>query len=290
MRMDKHIVRRAMAGDEDAQQACTEAGEALPCHACGGECKHIDDEAFGDIVICQKAGCSGGQHVFYPNAHEALTAHNTRAKLQEEPNEALTLEELREMGGQPVWVEYDQDKGCWGLVRHYERKCVTVNEEWDEDFLFFHYAKDCGGFVDRAGWGEKRWLAYRSPPEEQMTRKLKSADVQGIDDAHDASAQVTSKLNGWIPCNEQMPGHGAYNDWRTHVLLLSGDCVLEGYLTKNGNWSRTNGATMRDLPEVTHWMPLPAPPEIQSIPTNNDDKNVKRGLHSCKEAEDGQAD
>lgn len=148
MRMDKHIVRRAMAGDEDAQQACTEAGEALPCHACGGECKHIDDEAFGDIVICQKAGCSGGQHVFYPNAHEALTAHNTRAKLQEEPNEALTLEELREMNGAPVYVTVATKRGdaYWCIVDAYNG-------------LFTHAAGT------RFSFNDQRVTAYRRPPE-----------------------------------------------------------------------------------------------------------------------------
>lgn len=104
--MNDKTIRAALRGNAEAAKACTEAGVAIPCHACGGECVHIDDKSFGDIIICKKTGCPGGQHVFFSNVHEALKAHNTRAPLPTEPNEPLTLDELREMQiATPVWME-----------------------------------------------------------------------------------------------------------------------------------------------------------------------------------------
>lgn len=86
----RETINGALRGDRAAQDECTQAGYALPCHACGGSCKHVEDKAFGDIIICEARNCPGGQHVFYPSLQDALRAHNTRAPLPEEPKEALT--------------------------------------------------------------------------------------------------------------------------------------------------------------------------------------------------------
>lgn len=66
-------------------------------------------------------------------------------------------------------------------------------------------------------------------------------------------------MNEWIKCSDRLPEVGTYDKWRTHVLILAGERVLEGYRNKWGTWSRANGANTQDLPPVTHWMPLPEP-------------------------------
>ena len=66
-----------------------------------------------------------------------------------ERNEPLTLEELLQMQGQPVWVRYAG--GNWGLVRNITDDTVIIK------FLF----GDCLYSLKEYG---DRWVAYRYPP------------------------------------------------------------------------------------------------------------------------------
>ena len=76
------------------------------------------------------------------------------------PNEPLTLDELKEMEGQPVYLETgeviikEQIIGCWEIV------CGITR--YDDDTVFW-LTRRVRGF-----WGSdygKTWLAYRRPPE-----------------------------------------------------------------------------------------------------------------------------
>lgn len=69
------------------------------------------------------------------------------------PNEPLTLEQLREMDGEPVWIV---DIGCrkwygpgWAIVDG-ENNLVRTEKNWNPVFF------------ERYG---ESWLAYRRPPE-----------------------------------------------------------------------------------------------------------------------------
>ena len=42
-------------------------------------------------------------------------------------NEPLTLDELRKMDGEPVWVVYDKDAGMWALVEVCEESIFLTN-------------------------------------------------------------------------------------------------------------------------------------------------------------------
>lgn len=95
--MDSRI-RAAMQGDAKAAWELTEAGVAIPCGACAGECTVYREKGFGWAVVCEDASCPGWLDNWYDTQEDALRAHNTRANLQG-PNEALTLSELREMDG-----------------------------------------------------------------------------------------------------------------------------------------------------------------------------------------------
>ena len=76
---------------------------------------------------------------------------------QKTPNEPLTLEELREMDGEPVWVvPKDKPAHCGGWCG------VTV---WKCDrYSYVSLLRDAD-----SGWGfeeyGKTWIAYRRPPE-----------------------------------------------------------------------------------------------------------------------------
>lgn len=65
----------------------------------------------------------------------------------------LTLDELRKMDGEPVWVEFqDGSGGCWGLVH------ITV-------FTHIVFANSLFCTVGKPYFG-KTWLSYRQKPEE----------------------------------------------------------------------------------------------------------------------------
>ena len=70
------------------------------------------------------------------------------------PNEPLTLEQLREMDGEPVWVVLVDEKfsglNGWYLVHHGSAYLARI-DDWELD-------------DDKYG---VEWLAYRCPKEEQ---------------------------------------------------------------------------------------------------------------------------
>lgn len=94
-------------------------------------------------------------------ATEAITLLRTHPEAQ--PNEPLTLEELREMDGQPVWVKVidhtvfadkEDDFDGWGMCRSFGARV------WDgkrADIVHVDYEFEAYG---------KEWLAYRRPPKE----------------------------------------------------------------------------------------------------------------------------
>lgn len=73
------------------------------------------------------------------------------------PNDPLTLEQLREMGGQAVWVSpiNGESLAQWMLVSGYTRK---------EIYLIAPSCHIIQGYA-RKSYG-KTWLAYRRKPEE----------------------------------------------------------------------------------------------------------------------------
>lgn len=65
------------------------------------------------------------------------------------PNEPLTLEQLREMGGEPVWLD---DEKTWALL-----------QVWDDDNIDAVFPMPIGCFHAESVIGKK---IYRRPPEE----------------------------------------------------------------------------------------------------------------------------
>ena len=92
----------------------------------------------------------------YKPTHDAaeLAISALRAQ-QDTPNDPLTLEELREIDGEPVWVErYDGGPSRWAIVGDFE------------SLYGVYFCTAQGGLrlpYDEYG---KTWLAYRRKQEE----------------------------------------------------------------------------------------------------------------------------
>ena len=77
---DKELIRRALMGDEQAQQECTENGIVLPCWRCGGESGIQELHTGGKpiyAVTCKKAYC-GAYGCAYSTQQKAIEYWNTR--------------------------------------------------------------------------------------------------------------------------------------------------------------------------------------------------------------------
>ncbi len=64
----------------------------------------------------------------------------------------LTLEELRKMDGEPVWIDISSSRSCWAIVKNY-----------DEQHNMIKFSGVGGLSCDIYG---KYWLAWRHRPEE----------------------------------------------------------------------------------------------------------------------------
>lgn len=68
----------------------------------------LHHEGWGDCPLCTDgAECTMGGMLF-DTAEEAVSALS-------QPNDPLTLEQLREMDGEPAWWD-DGDGSCWGII------------------------------------------------------------------------------------------------------------------------------------------------------------------------------
>ena len=125
-----------------------------------------------------------------------------------QPGNPLTLDQLREMDGQPVWIVEYPDWGHWELSEDANDYIVDRN-------LNFYGMKhdDPDG---RYGLHKLGWLAYSYPPAQQR----------------------------WIPVSERLPKTGT-------VLATDGKYVI----------TAPSSSVTKDGPAITHWMPLPEPPE-----------------------------
>ena len=66
----------------------------------------------------------------YTILREALDMAISALRQQEfvgDVNKSLTMDELRQMDGEPVWVVYDEDAGMWALVEVLEESIFLTN-------------------------------------------------------------------------------------------------------------------------------------------------------------------
>ena len=109
----------------------------------------LHHEGWGDCPLCTDDAESTMGGMLFDTAEEAISALSP-------PNEPLTLEQLREMDGEPVWVkclkpsQYTDPPERWRILE----KSITGH--------FGVWNGDCA-LIER-NYGTD-WLAYRRPPE-----------------------------------------------------------------------------------------------------------------------------
>ena len=123
--------------------------ELKPCPFCGSA--HVIYERYGapagERWRCWCAECLAG--IDPGTAQEAGQVREMWNRRSDPPNDPLTLEELREMDGEPVWIcDPDGSDGMWALVDLEYELCRTAK----------------GGIAIFDTYG-KTWLAYRRKPE-----------------------------------------------------------------------------------------------------------------------------
>lgn len=107
-------------------------------------------------VMCRKCGIKTRYH---QGKYDAVKAWNTRAG---DENPPLTLEELRQMEGEPVYIIYNADgDGMWRIFHQ-------IDDNFGADSGPGEYAKfEDGSSLEAWKYG-KTWLAYRRKPEGEM--------------------------------------------------------------------------------------------------------------------------
>lgn len=85
-----------------------------------------------------------------------IAAAALRAQQEAEKNEPLTLDELRQMDGEPVWIVESPDWGHWEL----SGEAVDYLEGRETDFYGMRHDDPAG----RYGLHKLGWLAYRHEP------------------------------------------------------------------------------------------------------------------------------
>lgn len=142
--------------------------------------------------------------------------------------EPLSLEQLKQMDGKPVWVEFighpdgTPIEPLWMLVNCREKRLVTDIE-----------------YVD---WNFEGWFAYSYPPAHIDRSKWISVKERLPDDEKDGETVLAV-----------VSGKPHENITLCHALMTAGYFPGEGWVVNEyPEWEN---------PTVTHWMPLPEPPE-----------------------------
>ena len=108
----------------------------------------LHHEGWGDCPLCTDGAYSTMGGMLFDTAEDAISALSP-------PNEPLTLEQLREMDGEPVWIVDIGGRNWYGpgyAIVDRENNLVRTVKNWNP--VFFEK------------YGE-RWLAYCRPPERQ---------------------------------------------------------------------------------------------------------------------------
>lgn len=98
---------------------------------------------------------------------------------------------------------------------------------------------------------------YENQPIESCAEGLLSDALALIDRLESERDAALAKVPKWISVEERLPEEGE------RVLCTDGHCVFEQYRVPlscvYGTWNR--GGLKSPMQNVTHWMPMPEPPE-----------------------------
>ena len=118
----------------------------------------IDADLLWDVEEKKYKNAQGSCRAIYGAILDDIAAAPTITPTHSEP---LTLEQLLEMEGEPVWVENldVSGKSMWAIV-----------QTWADDTLVMRGAHQCGCLVDRYSIGQ-RYRVCRCKPEGHQGRK-----------------------------------------------------------------------------------------------------------------------
>lgn len=144
----------------------------------------------------------------------------------------LNREELSEMQGEPVWIEFI----------HPGNTCPAHWRIWDNNA------------VEEFEWDSlgTDWLAYRH----------KQSEARWIPVSERLPEEHKSIFAGCYGTNNWMPGmfRTVSNTVIAAVLYEDGKKFVKAMHTQDGKWHHPG---MVGVKEITHWMPLPEPPEVE---------------------------
>ena len=122
----------------------------------------IDASRFGEILEQWKKDCLEDNDTQGADIISDVILQLDDMPTLTPPNEPLTLEQLREMGGEPVWVTSARERGNipsrWVLFAG-----VSKSKRNSDVFVFATTGGIAQGY-EAVNYG-KTWNAYRRPPE-----------------------------------------------------------------------------------------------------------------------------
>lgn len=103
---------------------------------------------------------------------------------------------------------------------------------------------------------------------EQLKRHIRKSDLTAIEKRYLEEIVDGDAGSRWIPCSERMPESGE----TVHVYAVGEDFEyqFDAYVASSGNWYTFDDSAREDYTthavshelKITHWMPLPEPPEV----------------------------
>ena len=182
------------------------------------------------IAILERKTTIPGDGYTWEQIEEAIDAALTALRSMQEDGEPLNLEQLKQMDGKPVWIE---DTSCWGLV-----------------------------FIPKAGQFKNSPFAMFRKEGVQFEWHVTDSEltIYSYPPAHIDRSE-------WISVKERLPDDE--KDGETVLAVVSGkphENITLCYALMTAGYFPGEGWVVNEYPEwenptITHWMPLPKPPE-----------------------------
>lgn len=241
--------------EAERDAAIADLADIRSCRVCKHVCDTRDCSSCQDET-CKCRNCSLDKHAWewrgvswmpvLPNEGGLSWApRSLGAEGEQSANKPLTVQELVELNGQPVWMGEPFNK--WTRVEIDPKNIPDITPEM----------KIRKGIMNVNGESVEIPPVnfYREPP-----RKIAAGDE---------NAELRKKVPQWISVEDRLPSPGA------RVLITDGVFVGEGFLAGKAFFGRGEGTSWKrysNIPwdksmktEITNWMPLPDAPKFADI-------------------------